>query len=87
MNLTEKWRLLKDDNNVTLQFFEDRERVKKNGSKEVYEYTDSFYYPSTKEALKGFTRRYIKPTNYDDILLRLGNLEAMIDVFAETLKQ
>jgi len=78
MELTEKWRLLKDENCITLQFFENRERIKKNGVKEVYEYVDSFYYPNVKEALKGFSRKYILPTNYEDVLSRLERLEVMI---------
>lgn len=82
MELTEKWRLLKDDTCVTLQFFEERERTKKNGSKEVYEYTDSYYYPNLKEALKGFSRKYVMPTEYQDILIRLERLETLISSIA-----
>lgn len=50
MELNDKYRIIFDENNVILQFFENR--VDKNGKEK--EFVDNFYYPNIKTALNGF---------------------------------
>jgi len=80
MELNENYRIITDENNVILQFFETREKEnKKDGSKEPYEFTDNFYYPTIKTALRGFLNKSIKPsTAVEDCLYRIEEVENII---------
>ena len=80
MNLSENYRLLFDENNVTLQFFEQRESKKNDGSVVMIEYTDNLYYPSMKSALKSFLNKYLKGSkDVQECLKRIEEVEAKID--------
>tara|TARA_B100000768_G_C11193250_1_gene338293 strand:- start:628 stop:912 length:285 start_codon:yes stop_codon:yes gene_type:complete len=60
MKLSEDFHLEFDDNNVVLVFSEERVRVKKKtGVKENYTYTDKYYYPNVKSALKAYIKKDI----------------------------
>jgi hypothetical protein len=54
MNLNENYRIIYDENNTILQYYQDRVRTLKDGSFQEYEYTESFYYPNLRTALVGF---------------------------------
>lgn len=80
MNLNENYRIVTDENNVTLQFFETREKDKKDGSKETFEFTDNFYYPTIKTALKGFLNKSIKHCETaEEILKKIEEVEDIIN--------
>lgn len=80
MNLSENYRLVFDENNVTLQFFEQRESKKKDGSKVMIEHTDNLYYPSVKSALKSFLNKSLKDCkDVQECLKRIQEVEAKID--------
>lgn len=51
MKLNDKYRIVYDSNNTVLQFFEQREN---KNTKEMYEFTEDYYYPNLKTALGGF---------------------------------
>ena len=57
MNLNEKYRIIYDENNTILQFFEQREKKAKDGGFEPYEFQDNAYYPNLKTALQGFLNK------------------------------
>jgi len=80
--LEEKWRLVMDDTNVVLQFFENRERKKTEalgGGIEIYEFTDSFYYPTVDTALIGYLKRSVKASeSIKDVIKRIKEVEQQI---------
>ena len=79
MNLSEKYRIVKDDSVIILQFFEKRTRVKKSGLKEEYEFTDNYYYPNLGTALKAYVGKEIAEcSEVSDILVRLDELESKL---------
>ena len=80
MKLAEKWRIVYDTpQTATLQFFEERVRVKKDGSEESYEFVDSFYYPNAKEALKGFVKKYCNGSeSIKELVDRMDYLDHLI---------
>ena len=80
MKLAEKWRIVYDTpQTATLQFFEERIRVKKDKSEESYEFVDSFYYPNVKEALKGFVRKYYNGSkSIKELVGRMDYIEGLI---------
>lgn len=58
MQLNENYRIVYDNDNTILQFFEQREiKVQKVGTGEFKEYTENFYYPNLKTALNGFLNK------------------------------
>ena len=60
MKLSEDFHLEFDENNVVLVFSEERVRVKKKRAvKEIYTYTDKYYYPNVKSALKAYINKDI----------------------------
>ena len=77
MEIIEKWRLVYDTSTtVTLEFYENRTRVKKDESTEIYEYVESFYYPNVVEALKGFSKKYHNGSKtIDELINRMDDLE------------
>lgn len=80
MNLSENYRLVFDENNVTLQFFEQRERNKQDGTKDTFEYTDNLYYPNVKAALKSFLQKCLNGSeSVEQCLKRINEVEAKID--------
>lgn len=81
MELDEKYRIVTDENNVILQFFEQRTRkVKKTETEEEYEYTENYYYPTIKTALKGFLNKSVKECKtVEQILAEFKRLEGIID--------
>lgn len=80
MNLSENYRLVFDENNVTLQFFEQRERNKQDGTKDTFEYTDNLYYPNVKSALKAFLQKSLNGSeSVEQCLKRINEVEAKID--------
>lgn len=54
MKLNKNYRIIYDENNTILQFFEERTRDLKNGLSQKYEYQDNSYYPNLRTALEGF---------------------------------
>ena len=76
MNLSEKYRIVKDDSVIILQFFEERTRVKKSGLKEEYEFTENYYYPNLGTALKAYVGKEISEcSEVSEVLVRLHELE------------
>ena len=80
MKLCEKWRLAYDENNVTLEFFETRERKKKGTEeKESFEFVEPYHYPTIKIALIAFQQKYIKGSgSVDECLHRINEVEPII---------
>lgn len=70
MNLGSNYRVIYDDNNVTLQFYEQRTRTKKSGLKESYEFTENFYYPTLKHALKSYLNKSLVGSESIDVVLQ-----------------
>lgn len=86
MNLSENYRLVFDENNVTLQFFEQRERNKQDGTKEPFEYTDNLYYPNVKTALKAFLQKSLNGSeSVEQCLKRINEVEVKIDKITKKL--
>jgi len=79
MELTEKWRIVNDENNVTLQFFETRLRNKGEENEVEFEFVDSYYYPNVKSALIAFLQKYIKGSkDVSEVLSRINDVENLI---------
>lgn len=79
MNLTENWRITYDENNVTLEFFENRLRNEGKENEAEFEFVDSFYYPTIKTALEAFLQKYIKGSeSVNEVLKRISEVEAII---------
>ena len=64
MNLNENYRIIYDENNTILQFFEQREKMVRDdenkkyvGTGEFKEFQDNSYYPNLKTALQGFLNK------------------------------
>ena len=74
MELDDKYRVVYDENNVVLQFYEKRVKTKKSGDKETYEFTDNFYYPNIKSALKAYLNKSIKGSESVKVVLERINL-------------
>jgi len=81
MMLSNEYRLVYEENKVvTLQFFESRIRKKKDGNTEAYEFTDNYYYPNLKKALKAFVNKSVMPSeNIQEVLDKIELLESKID--------
>lgn len=80
MQLSDNYRLVFDENNVTLQYFEIREKKKKDGTKEPYEYQSNTYHNSVKQALKAFLALEIKGSeSVADCFARIEEVENKID--------
>jgi hypothetical protein len=77
--LDNNWRIVTDENNVTLQFFEQRERKKQDETVEPFEYVDSYYYPTMKVALLMYLQKSIKPSkSIQEIVKRIEKAEHVI---------
>jgi len=57
MNLNKNYRIIYDENNTILQFFEQREKKSKDAEPISYEFQDNSYYPNLKTALQGFLNK------------------------------
>ncbi len=81
MTLNNEYRLVYEENKtIILQFFESRIRKKKDGNTEAYEFTDNYYYPNLKKALKAFVNKSVMPSeNIEEVLDRIELLESKID--------
>lgn len=80
MQISDNYRIVFDEKNVILQFFEQRQKNKKDGSKENYEYTDDTYHISVKQALKAFLQKnLIGSKSAEDCLSRINEVENKID--------
>lgn len=79
MRISDNYRIIPDDNNVILQFHENRTRVKKDGSTEVYEYTENTYHKTMKQALTAFLNKSQEGSQtVSDLILRIEKVEAEI---------
>jgi len=80
MDIDDNYRILDDDNNVILQYHEDRIKTKLDGSKETYEFTDNYYYPNLKHALKSYVNKSLKYNELlVDVLFEIKRVENKID--------
>ena len=79
MELSNNYRIIGDAGNTILQFYEDKVKVKKDGTKIPYEFTENYYYPNLKTALISYVNKSIGDCSaVSDILLRLDKLELQI---------
>jgi hypothetical protein len=86
MELNSNYRIVYDENNCILQFFEQREKMVKDevtkkqvGTGEFKEYTENFYYPNLKTALSGFLNKCTWDViTAKEVLEVLGNCEVLI---------
>tara|TARA_R110000868_G_scaffold186966_2_gene429493 strand:+ start:917 stop:1183 length:267 start_codon:yes stop_codon:yes gene_type:complete len=79
MILSNKYRIIVEENTTILQFYKNKVTVKKDGTKIPYEFTENYYYPSLKTALKSYVNKSIGECNdVSKILLRLNELELQI---------
>jgi len=77
MELNNNYRIVYDTNNVILQYHEKRVREKKDGSKEEYEFTDDYFYPTLKQAMKSFVNKSLKGANsIYELVKRIEKLES-----------
>lgn len=77
MDLDENYRILYDETNVILQFHELRikgEKAKNKG--EQFEFTQDYFYPNIKSALKSYINKSLKGSNSIlDLVCRIEDLE------------
>lgn len=79
MILSTKYRIIKEENNTILQFFEKRVKTKLDNTKEVYIFTENYYYPNLATALKAYVGKEIGECNdIKSVLFKLGELEAKL---------
>lgn len=76
MELSKNYRIVKDENNVILQFHEYRTREKGKLKGELYEFTDDYYYPNLKTALKSYVNKTLSfCSDIEEVLLKISELE------------
>ncbi len=85
MELNKNYRIVYDENNCILQFFEVRESFKKGdlkrikGTGETKEHTDDYYYPNLKTALIGFLQKCTWGIETaEEVLKELNRVEELI---------
>ena len=78
MKLQNNYRIEKDENNVILRLEEKRTRLNKDKLEVEYTYTDTWYYPNLKSALKGYLNKTIFDKNIDKVLKKIAEVEALI---------
>lgn len=84
MNIAPDYRIIFDENNVILQYFDQREKSKKDGSVEMYEYQQNTFYPTVKTALIAFlnkTQRNCKTV--EGLIERIEYVESLINKITE----
>lgn len=80
MELDKEYRIIYEDSNVVLQFYKQKTRVKKSGLEESYEFTDNFYYPTLKHALKSYLNKSLKGSKTIELVLeRINTVENNIN--------
>ena len=80
MKLSNNYRIIAEENNTVLQFYKDKIKVKKDGTKISYEFTENYYYPNLKTALKSFVNKCIgESKEVSEVLLMLNKLELQIN--------
>lgn len=81
MKLNGNYRIVYDNENTILQFFESREiKVQKVGTGEYKEFTENFYYPNLKTALTGFLNKCTWGLDTaEKVLTELKKLEILIN--------
>lgn len=85
MQISENYRIVFDENNVILQYFEIRERVKKDGTAETYEYQSNTFHGSVKQALKAFlAKNLIGSKSVEDLVARIESVEEKINLLNVT---
>jgi len=65
MKIDNNYRLVYEENGtVTLQFYEERIRVKKDtGLKESFEFTENYYYANIIQALTAYSKKALVPSD------------------------
>ena len=78
MNLDNNYRIVYDENNVILQFFEQREKKTKDGNVD-FEFTENFYYPNLKTALTAFLTKSLHGSKTIEFVLNeIARVESII---------
>jgi hypothetical protein len=78
MKLDENYRILHEENNVVLQFYQNKIRTKKDDSKEEYEFTENYYYPVLKSALKAYLNKSIGKPTIKEVIDKIEKVEKLI---------
>jgi hypothetical protein len=79
MILSNEYRIVNEENNTILQFYETRIRTKKNGTKEDFVFTENYYYPNLKTALKAFVNKSISDCpSVNHVLREIKKLELQL---------
>ena len=87
MNISENYRLVFDEYNVTLQFFEQKIKTKKDGTKEPYEYQENSYHKTVKQALNAFLQKsLISSKSVEEILQRIAEVENKIQQMPQNIE-
>lgn len=87
MKIDENYRIVFEENNTILQYYQKRTRKKKDKTEELYEFTDNFYYPNLKTCLKAYLNKSISvPGNISEVLDKINQLEQKITKLTLTLK-
>lgn len=80
MKISENWRIESDEYNVVLLFHEMREKTKKDGSKEMYEYQEKTYHKTIKGALSAYLhKQLVNSESIQDCLDRINEVEKKIE--------
>lgn len=97
MELAKNWRIIYDDTNVVLQFYETRTRNKvekvkgkliPTGETEDYEFTDSRYYPSVQSALAAYIKLAPKGSeSIKEIVKRIDDAVKKVEGFIKKYKK
>ena len=78
MNLDNNYRIVYDENNVILQFFEQLEKKQKDGNVD-FEFTENFYYPNMKTALTAFLMKSLHGSgSVEAVLQEIRRVESII---------
>jgi hypothetical protein len=79
MVLSNEYRIVNEENNTILQFYETRVKNKKDGTKEDFVFTQDYYYPNLKTALKAYVNKSISDcTSLKHVLSKLHKLELQL---------
>lgn len=84
MKIAPDYRIVFDENNVILQYFDEREKSKKDGSVEMHEYQQNTFYPTVKTALIAFlnkTQRNCRTV--EELIEKIEYVENLINQITE----
>lgn len=88
MNISDNYRIVFDENNVILQFFEQRVREKKGGDKEEYEYQSNTFYRTVGQALSAFLAKTLHGVkDIQELSDKITFVEEKISEFSKTYVQ